>query len=275
MTFIARGSRALVGMIHLPPLPGATNYMGQPFDQIVEQAMQDARALHAAGFRAGIIQNTHDLPFTATAPPETVAFLSVVGWEIRRELSWPIGVNILKNDAPGALAVAAAVGAEFVRLKVYVGAMLGAEGVLAPSAAEALRTRQRLSSNTEIWADLFDRTSVPLVPQPLEQMAEWATKFGGASVLIVTGDSWTTTLEMARTVRGALPDTPVAVGGGVSLANVREALDVADVAIVGSALEEKPFAGPVSASKARALAEKAGSGLLTSSTGDSLQSRRQ
>ncbi len=249
MTFIARGSRALVGMIHLPPLPGATNYMGQPFDQIVEQAVQDARALHAAGFWAGIIQNTHDLPFTATAPPETVAFLSVVGWEIRRELSWPIGVNILKNDAPGALAVAAAVGAEFVRLKVYVGAMLGAEGVLAPSAAEALRTRQRLSSNTEIWADLFDRTSVP--------------------------DSWTTTLEMARTVRGALPDTPVAVGGGVSLANVREALDVADVAIVGSALEEKPFTGPVSASKARALAEKAGSGLLTSSTGDSLQSRRQ
>lgn len=62
MTFVARGSRALVGMIHLPPLPGSTNYMGQPFDQIVEQAVHDARALHAAGFRAGIIQNTHDLP---------------------------------------------------------------------------------------------------------------------------------------------------------------------------------------------------------------------
>jgi predicted TIM-barrel enzyme len=172
-------------------------------------------------------------------------------------------VNVLKNDAPGALAVAAAVGAEFVRLKVYVGAVLGAEGVLAPSSADALRTRQRLGSSTEIWADLFDRTSVPLVPQPLEQIAEWATKFGGASVVIVTGDSWATTLEMARAARRALPDTPVAVGGGVSLANVREALDVADVAIVGSALEEKPFTGPVSASKARALAKEAGLGLLT------------
>lgn len=258
MTLVTRGSRALVGMIHLPPLPGSTNYMGQPLGQIVEQAVSDARALHAAGFRAGIIQNTHDLPFGATAPPETVAFLSVVGWEIRRELNWPIGVNILKNDAPGALAVAAAVGAEFVRLKVYVGAVLGAEGVLAPSAADALRTRQRLGSHTEIWADLFDRTSVPLVPQPLEQLAEWATKFGGASVVVVTGDSWTSTLEMARAARSALADTPVALGGGVSLANVREALDVADVAIVGSALEEKPFTGPVSASKARALANEAG-----------------
>jgi membrane complex biogenesis BtpA family protein len=263
MTFVARGARALVGMIHLPPLPGATNYVGQPFDEIVEQAVCDARALHAAGFRAGIIQNTHDMPFTATAPPETVAFLSVVGWEIRREMNWPIGVNVLKNDAPGALAVAAAVGAEFVRLKVYVGAVLGAEGVLAPSSADALRTRQRLGSSTEIWADLFDRTSVPLVPQPLEQIAEWATKFGGASVVIVTGDSWATTLEMARAARRALPDTPVAIGGGVSLANVREALDVADVAIVGSALEEQPFTGPVSASKARALALEAASGLPT------------
>jgi membrane complex biogenesis BtpA family protein len=240
-------------MIHLPPLPGSANYMGQPFEQIVELAVNDARALHAAGFRAGIIQNTHDLPFTATAPPETVAFLSVVGWQIRRGLDWPIGINILKNDAPGALAVAAAVGAAFVRLKVYVGAVLGAEGVLAPSAADALRTRQRLGSNVEIWADLFDRTSLPLVPQPLEQIAEWATKFGGASVVIVTGDSWASTLDMARTARSALPDTPVAIGGGVSLANVRTALDVADLAIVGSALEEKPFTGPVSAAKAHAL----------------------
>jgi membrane complex biogenesis BtpA family protein len=263
MTFVVRGSRALVGMIHLPPLPGSTNYMGQPFDQIVEQAVHDARALHAAGFRAGIIQNTHDLPVTATAPPETVAFLSVVGWQIRREMKWPIGVNILKNDAPGALAVAAAVGAEFVRLKVYVGAVLGAEGVLAPSSADALRTRQRLGSNTEIWADLFDRTSVPLVPQPLEQVAEWATKFGGAAVVIVTGDAWASTLDMARTARSVLPDTPVAIGGGVTLANVREALDVADVAIVGSALEERPFTGPISPAKAQALAEAAGSRLLT------------
>jgi len=58
-------------MIHLPPLPGSTNYMGQSFDRIIEQAVDDARALHTAGFRAGIIQNTHDLPFSAIAPPET------------------------------------------------------------------------------------------------------------------------------------------------------------------------------------------------------------
>jgi uncharacterized protein len=258
MTFVARGARALVGMIHLPPLPGSIMYTGQPFEQIVELAVNDARALRGAGFVAGMIQNSHDLPFTATAPLETIAFLTAVGWEIRREMHWPLGVNVLKNDAPGALAVAAAVGAEFVRLKVYVGAMLGAEGVIAPSASDALRTRQRLGSTTEIWADVLDRTSIPLAPQPLELVADWAARFGQASTVIVTGDSWAATLQMARTVRSALPDTPVAIGGGVTLANVREAFEVADALIVGSALEEKPFTGPVSAAKARALAEMAG-----------------
>ncbi len=257
------GSKALVGMIHLPPLPGSSGYLGQPFELIVDQAARDARSLRDAGFHAGIIQNTHDLPVTATAPPETIAFLAAVGWEIRRALDWPLGVNILKNDAPGALAVAAAIGAMFVRLKVYVGAMLGAEGVLAPSAPEALRTRQRLGSATEIWADLFDRTSVPLVPQPVEQLAEWATKFGGASTVIVTGDTWPATMNLAQTVRSALPGTPVAIGGGVSLTNVREAFQCADIVIVGSALEERPFTGPVSVDKARALVEQARLGQLT------------
>jgi membrane complex biogenesis BtpA family protein len=245
-------------MIHLPPLPGSTSYGGGPFEQIVERAVQDARALADAGFRAGIIQNTHDLPSTAKAPPETTAFLAAVGWAIRREVNLPLGVNVLKNDAESALAVAAAVGAEFVRLKVYVGAVLGAEGLLEPAAPVALRMRQRLGTSTELWADLFDRTSVPLVSQPLAQMAEWAIKFGGASTLIVTGADWTSTLEMCQLAQAGAPGMPIAIGGGVTHANVSEALEHADAVIVGSALEQRPFTGPVSADKARRLAQQAG-----------------
>jgi uncharacterized protein len=255
--FVRPESKALVGMIHLPPLPGSIGYQGQPFDQIVEQALRDARVLHESGFHAAIVQNTHDVPFTATAPLETVAFLSAIGWALRREVDLPLGVNVLKNDAESALAIAAAIGAIFVRLKVYVGAMLGAEGVLEPAAPVALRTRQRLGTTTEIWADVFDRTSVPLVPQPLEQVAEWAVKFGGAAALIVTGASWSETLQMVATARRGAPDTPIAIGGGVTQANVAEALAHADLAIVGSALEEHPFTGPLSAAKARTLAAAA------------------
>jgi predicted TIM-barrel enzyme len=144
-----------------------------------------------------------------------------------------------------------------VRLKVYVGAVLGAEGVLGPAAPVALRMRQRLGSTTEIWADLFDRTSVPLVPQPLEQMAEWAAKFGGASALIVTGADWSRTLEMCDLARRGAPGVPIAIGGGVTDANVAQAFAHADIAIVGSVLEERPFTGPESEQKARKLVQAA------------------
>jgi membrane complex biogenesis BtpA family protein len=247
------GRKALIGMVHLPPLPGSANYAGQPFESIVESAVADVCALAMAGFDAAILQNTHDLPATATAPVETVAFLTAVGRELRRASGIRVGVNVLKNDAEAALAIAAAIGGEFVRLKVYVGAALGAEGVILPSAPAALRMRQRLGVGPEIWADIFDRTSAPLVVQPLGQVAEWATKFGDASALIVTGSSVAESVSMVRDVRAVCPGVPVLLGGGVTHANVAEVLREADAVIVGSALEERPFTGPISAEKARAF----------------------
>src|SRR5262249_20801892 len=108
--------KALVGMIHLPPLPGSANYAGQSLESIDQSGVADAHALAEAGFDAAILQNTHDLPATATAPIETVAFLSAIGRELRHAVPIALGVNILKNDAEGGLAVAAAIGALFVRL---------------------------------------------------------------------------------------------------------------------------------------------------------------
>jgi membrane complex biogenesis BtpA family protein len=252
-----RERKALVGMIHLPPLPGSANYDGQPLESIVQVAVADACALAEAGFDAAILQNTHDLPATASAPVETVAFLSAIGREVRHAVQMALGVNVLKNDAEGGLAVAAAVGAPFVRLKVYVGAAVGAEGLLISSAPAALRMRQRLRTDTELWVDLFDRTSVPLVPQPLSQLAEWVVKFGDTSAVIVTGTTISQSIEMIREVRSVAPSLPVVIGGGLTHANVAQALMEADGVIVGSALEERPFTGPVSAEKATAFVRAA------------------
>ena len=88
-------------------------------------------------------------------------------------------------------------------------------------------------------------------------MAEWAVKFGGASALIVTGADWSSTLAMCDSARRGAPRVPIAIGGGVTDANVAEAFAHADVAIVGSALEERPFTGPVSEAKARNLVQTA------------------
>lgn len=256
---LLRDRKAVVGMIHLPPLPGSTNYDGMPLDSIVQGAVADACALSEAGFDAAILQNTHDLPATATAPVETIAFLAAIGRELRHETfpNMALGVNVLKNDAEGALAVAAAIGALFVRLKVFVGAAVGAEGLLVASAPAALRMRQRLDSDTELWVDLFDRTSAPLVPQPLSQLAEWVMKFGDSSAVIVTGTSIAESIQMVREVRGVAPQLPVVIGGGVTEASVMDALLDADGVIVGSALEQRPFTGPISREKAASFVRAA------------------
>jgi predicted TIM-barrel enzyme len=93
----------LVGMLHLPPLPGIPNYRGTPLEKIVEQAVADADTLTAAGFTHLLPQNASDVPAQTT-----VAAASPL----------PLGINVAHNDGPGALAIAYAVGAGFIRVKV-------------------------------------------------------------------------------------------------------------------------------------------------------------
>src|SRR4029077_4421660 len=118
-------AKPLVAMIHLPPLPGAGNYEGSPVRTMAQRAVAEAQLLSEAGFDALLIQNTHDRPSTTYAPPETLTAMSAIAGAVAAAVSRPIGINVHKNDGPGALAVAHAIGATFVRVKVLVGATLG------------------------------------------------------------------------------------------------------------------------------------------------------
>ncbi len=58
---------------------------------------------------------------------------------------------------------------------------------------------------------------------------------------------------MIPEVRQSCPRTPLLVGGGVDHRSVAEFLREVDAVIVGSALEERPFTGPVSLEKAKSF----------------------
>ena len=92
-------SRALIGMVHLLPLPGSPRWAGS-LDAVVAAAVADARALAAGGFHACLVENFGDAPFSPGAvDPATVAAMGVVVAEERRTLSLAVGVNVIKNDA--------------------------------------------------------------------------------------------------------------------------------------------------------------------------------
>lgn len=235
MTAFSGLDKPLVAMVHLPPLPGAANYDGRPVPDIAQHAAAEARQLADAGFDGVMLQNTHDRPARVRARAGTIAAMSAIATTVRAAAGIDLGINVHKNDAEAALAIAVSSDAAFVRVKVLVGAVVGVEGVIEGASETALDTRRQYASGIEIWADLYELTSWSLAATSVENLADLATRFGMADRLIVTDRTVDESLGAAARVRSA-SSAPVLVGGRTSPETIRLALDGADGVIVGTSL---------------------------------------
>jgi membrane complex biogenesis BtpA family protein len=236
------GRRAVIGMIHLLPLPGAPLYGGS-MDEVLGRALVDAHALAGGGADALAVENFGDRPFRgARVEPETVAAMTRVIAEVMRTVSLPLGVNVLRNDAGAALAVAAATGAAFIRVNVHVGAMLTDQGILTGDAAETLRRRVLLAPDVAIFADHDVKHAAPLAAIDPVQSARDLRLRGLADVLVVSGRETGVAADPARVelLRAAFADVPLSVplviGSGLTAENAAT-FAAADGAIVGTAIK--------------------------------------
>jgi membrane complex biogenesis BtpA family protein len=249
-------SRPLIGMVHLAPLPGSPGWGGS-MDAVLERAVADAAALEAAGLDGMVVENYCDVPFyPESVPAETLAAMSVCVREVVRATRLPVGVNLLRNDGPGAVAIAAATGARFVRINVHTGVMATDQGLLTGRAFETTRLRRHLGVEVAIFADVWVKHAAPFPGAELEQSAEDAFHRGLADALIVTGSGTGKPTDLARVelVKRAVSAAPVLIGSGITPDTVSEALAVADGAIVGSAINVEGVAGNgVDPERARAL----------------------
>lgn len=238
--------RPVVGMVHLPALPGAPGYDDAGGREAVHAAARrDARRLDAGGVDALLIENFGDAPFYPdSVPRHVVAELTALVGTVRAATDRPVGVNVLRNDGPGAVAVAAATGATFVRVNVHVGARVADQGLLEGRAHETMRLRDRLDADVCVLADVDVKHSTPLGSggSAVDRLGE-ATERGLADGVIVTGPGTGQAADLG-TVRQAAAvrddaglDTPVFVGSGVTAETVGETLAVADGVVVGSALK--------------------------------------
>ncbi len=250
-----RGGGTLVGMLHAAALPGSPMHDGTPLAAIERAVVEDARVLAEAGFDALLIQNTGDGPPGRDGDMATVAQLAVLGRAAVDATGLPIGVNVLKNGVETAFSVALAIGAGFVRIKVYVGAVVGAEGIVEGRAMDALAVRRRLGlDGVTILADVHDRTSRVLGDVPFTETVDWALRHGRADGLVLTGRDVPETVAMLSEVRRTQPKAVLVVGGGAQPDNVASLLALADGVIVGSALRSTgKFDGPILADQARAF----------------------
>jgi len=244
-------ARPVIGMVHLPALPGAPGYAGS-LEAIRQAVARDVDALLAGGVHGLMIENFGDTPFFAdSVPPATIAHMTGLARLVRERTERPIGINVLRNDAPAALAIAHAVGAEFIRVNVLCGARLTDQGIITGQAAALLRLRAALGADGRgdsqadmapriaILADVNVKHAAPLAAVPVEQEAGDLLHRGGADGLIVsgTGTGRTTAGSELTAVKQAAGDSPVLVGSGVHATNLSDYIEAADGFIVGSSLK--------------------------------------
>jgi membrane complex biogenesis BtpA family protein len=193
-----------------------------------------------------------------------------VGWRLRELGSFPLGVNALRSDGRAALAVAVAIGAQFIRVNVLGGAMITDQGLIQGCAAQVLRLRQTLRARVKIWGDLLVKHARPLVPvDPLEAARDLVER-AGADALVLTGPRTGTPVD--RRILGqlaqTLPRAPRVVGSGTTAVNLEEVWPEADGFLVGSWLKKgsRPEGG-VDPARVRELVA-ARQRLMDSETGD-------
>jgi len=245
--------KPLVGMIHLPPLPGSYGYTGEGLGMIMEKARQDLEVLQSGGVDGVIVENFGDAPFAKYAPKETVAAMTVVVNDIVRAAKVPVGVNVLRNDGLAAVGIAAATGAAFVRVNVFCGVAFTDQGTIEGNARELLDLRKRLKCDVKILADVHVKHAAHLTT--IEEAALDADR-NHPDGLIVSGigtGKRTPPENLAKVKQ--MTNLPVFIGSGVRIDNL-STYHAADGFIVGTVLKEgKRVDASIDLDRVRAMAD--------------------
>ncbi|MFT7617858.1 MAG: membrane complex biogenesis BtpA family protein [Planctomycetota bacterium] len=236
-------NKKLIAVLHLPPLPGSPR-CEMSRDEIWQRAHQEAETYVHAGIQTLIIENHGDAPFFPDENPAHVSsFVAVLADRIKRAFGCQIGINLLRNDARGSLAAAAASGAEFVRVNVLSGVAATDQGLVSGKAHELMRERRAIEAPTEIWADINVKFATQLYQPNLADLAKATAQRSLADAIIVTGPATGRAAdpEDLRAAKNAVGSCPVYVGSGVTAESVGSFLSVCDGVIVGSDLKKDGY----------------------------------
>jgi hypothetical protein len=251
--------KPVIGVIHLLPLPGSARWDGH-MEPVCLRAEQEAAALASGGVNGIIVENFFDAPFVKNrADTATACAMALAIKRISAICDLPIGVNVLRNDGFSALAIAAACGAQFIRINILTGAMLTDQGIIEGEAHELHLYRRQLLAhkNVKIFADVMVKHASPLSPfADIKLMAKDTVARGLADAIIVSGTGTGSAPDMTdlEKVRQALPDTPILIGSGTNNENAAKLLSIADGVIVASSLKRQGILeNPVDVERVRTL----------------------
>jgi len=207
---------------------------------VVDRAEQEATALASGGVDGIIVENFFDAPFTKNqVDPAVVSAMTLVTHKLMNLVAVPIGINVLRNDAHSAIAIASCVKAEFIRVNVLTGVMATDQGLIEGQAHHLLRYRRELGCDVKILADVLVKHARPLGSPNLTTAVQDTIERGLADGVILSG--WATgsppNLEDLELATAAANGTPVFIGSGANWENISTLMQAADGVIVSSSLK--------------------------------------
>ncbi|KAM3113598.1 photosystem I biogenesis protein BtpA [Phormidesmis sp. 146-33] len=231
----------IIGVVHLLPLPTSPRWGGN-LKAVFDRAEQEATALAAGGVDGIIVENFFDAPFPKDqVDPAVVSAMTLVIHRLQGMVTLPIGVNVLRNDARSAIAIASCVEAHFIRVNVWTGIMATDQGLIEGRAHELLRYRRELGSDVKILADVLVKHARPLGSPNLTTAVQDTIERGLADAVILSG--WATgsppSLEDLELASAAASGTPVLIGSGADWENIPTLMQAADGVIVSSSLKRQ------------------------------------
>ncbi|MEH2246218.1 photosystem I biogenesis protein BtpA [Nostoc sp.] len=229
----------IIGVVHLLPLPTSPRWGGS-LKAVIDRAEQEAAALASGGVDGMIVENFFDAPFTKNqVDPVVVSAMTIVVQRIQNLVTLPVGLNVLRNDAKSAMAIASCVQAQFIRVNVLTGVMATDQGLIEGEAYQLLRYRRELGCDVKILADVLVKHARPLSSPNLTVAVKDTIERGLADGIILSG--WATgsppNLEDLEIACGAANGTPVFIGSGANWENIDTLMQAADGVIVSSSLK--------------------------------------
>lgn len=241
LTPIFKTANPAIGVVHLLPLPTSPRWQGD-LSAVIARAEQEATALAAGGVHGLIVENFFDAPFPKDqVDPVVVSAMTVVVQRLSQLVPLPIGVNVLRNDAKSAIAIAACTEAKFIRVNVLTGVMATDQGMIEGDAHTLLRYRRELGTDVKIFADVLVKHAQPIGQPDVETAVQETIQRGLADGVILSGGMTgkPPSMEDLRLAKTAAGETPVLIGSGANWENISQLIGSADGVIVSSSLKRR------------------------------------
>lgn len=233
-------NKPVIGMIHLPPLPGYPKHPGM--ESVIEKALTDLETLQKAGFDGVLVENDNDQPHQIGVSKVIIESFSEVMKQLLKHAEISVGMEII-YDMSATIKVAHMLGAQFVRLDVFVDNVETQWGSIPAQARELITLKNSLGAeNLVLLTDIQVKHAQMLDKKTLEQSAREAIKYN-SDALIVTGN-WTgqpPSISDLVKVKKINSKIPVLVGSGLNKDNIKGLFQYADGAILGTSIKTGEF----------------------------------